>query len=220
MNNKDKHFKGQYSSEKLVCFFRRHWITVFKDFAYFLVFLVIIRYTLPNIGEIKELLRGNREMKLLFFTGFLLGTIFLHRFFVHMFNFLLNIGLITNIRIIEHKKTLFFKDSKEAIRLGQIQDIERVREGLMASVLKFGDIKIYLNSSTIVKVFCNMPNPHFHFRCINRLIEERKKLAAQEREHKKINEIKEIGEISERDINYRKIQQMTSAIHRQDNLER
>ena len=111
MNNRDKYFKGQQSNEILICFFRKHWITLAKEFLYFFIFMFIIFFTLKYIDTIQEVMRGNRELKLFFLTGFLIATFYVHRFFVKMLNYFVYIGLITNLRVIDHQKSLFFNDS-------------------------------------------------------------------------------------------------------------
>lgn len=168
MNNKDIHFKGQQSNETLICFFRHHWICLMREMAYFIIFLLIVTYTLSKIETIKDILRGNRELKLLFVVGFFLCTVYIHRFFIKMMNHFLNIRIITDMRIIDHQKTLFFSDTMDAIDMLQIQNIERIGEGLLPNLLKYGDIKIYLSASSAVRTLSHVPNDKFHFRCITR----------------------------------------------------
>ena len=167
-NNKDLHFKGQQSNETLICFFRHHCIVLIKEFLYLAIFLLIVTITLSKIGTIKEILHGNRELKLLFVTGFLIGTIYIHRFFFRLLNHFLNIGIITDLRIIDHQKTLLFKDTMDAIDMYQIQNIECIGEGILPNLLKYGDIRIYLSASSAVRTLTYIPNAKFHFRCITR----------------------------------------------------
>lgn len=168
MSNKDLYFKGQQHNETLICFFRHHWIVLIKEFLYLAIFLLIVIITLSKIGTIQDILRGNRELKLLFVTGFLIGTIYIHRFFFRMLNHFLNIRIITDLRIIDHQKTLLFKDTMDAIDMYQIQNIECIGEGLLPNLLKYGDIKIYLSASSAVRTLTYVPNAKFHFRCITR----------------------------------------------------
>jgi len=121
-------------------------------------------------------------MKLLFLIGFMVGTMYFHRFFIKLLNFFVNIGIITNLRIIDHKKTLFFHDTMDSIDMGQIQNIEKIEEGVLPAIFKFGDIKIFLNASDSVKNFSTVPNAKFHFRTINRQKEMRQlSFSTQER---------------------------------------
>lgn len=165
---RDQFFKGQQQDEKFVCFFRHHWFDLLREFIYFTIFMAFIIISLKYITEIQEFLRGNREMKIFFFAIFLGVTFYLHRFFINMIDYFTNIGIITDRRIIDHEKTLFFVDNLDSIELSQIQNIEKNENGLLPNLLEYGDIKIFLNASSTVKTFHRVPNAKFHFRCINR----------------------------------------------------
>lgn len=193
MDNLDKIFKGQQSNEEYICFFRHHWVTLVKEFIYFGIFLVIVGFVFAYANEIQNFIADSRELKLFFFTVFLAGTVFLHRFFLHFLNYFINVGIITNIRVIDHQRTLFLHDTMEAVDLAQIQNIERMGEGFFPNFLHFGDIKIFLNASDAVITFKTIPNVKFHFRCISRQKEERQNalreiLQTQQREHQNIIE--------------------------------
>lgn len=173
INNRDRYFKGQQEEEVLICFFRRHEIALFRELLFFAIFLTLVVLTFAHLDLIQEFLRGNREIKMLFYTAFLMGTIYIHRFFIRLINYYLNVVLITNMRIIDKQRTLFFRDKMDSLDMGQIQNIEKVQEGVLPNLLGFGDIKIYLNASDTVVTFNTVPNANFHFRCLNRQKEAR-----------------------------------------------
>lgn len=166
--NKDLHFKGQQANEHMICFFRHHWISLFREFIYFFIFIVTIMTIILHVSDFKSLIHDSQEFKMLFLSAFLIGTIYLHRFFMKMLNHFFSVGIITDRRIIDHKKTLFFKDTMDAVDMAQIQNIESVGEGLLPNLLKYGDIKIYLSSSAAFRTLECIPNNKFHFRCITR----------------------------------------------------
>lgn len=184
--NKDLHFKGQQANEILICFFRHHWISLLREFVYFLIFLAITTLVLLKTSDIEKIIHDSRELRFLFISGFLVGTIYIHRFFMKLFNHYLSVSIITDRRIIDHKKTLFFTDTMDAIDMNQIQNIERVGEGLLPNLLKYGDIKIYLSSSAAFRTLDCVPNDKFHFRCITRQ-KEALQQQLQERQHLGIN---------------------------------
>ncbi len=180
MNNQDQYFKGQHKNEELVCFFRHHWVTLARDMLYFTIFITVLLLTLSQIDTIKNIVRENRELKMLFFIAFILSTAYMHYFFIKMMNYFVNIGIITDMRIIDHHKTLFFIDSFDSIDMAQIQNIEKIQEGILPNLLQFGDIKLFLSASDTIKTFKNIPNPRFHFRCIYRQKESRKHMMSRE----------------------------------------
>lgn len=176
MHNQDKYFKGQHKDEEFICFFRHHWITLLKEFVYFIVFITVVSLTISNIKTLENILTNNAGIKAFFVIGFLLGTVYLHRFFIKMFNHFVDIGIITDMRIIDHKKSIFFIDTMEAIDMANIQDIERKGEGLLPNILGYGDLCVYLAASSAVKIFHRIPNAKFHFRCISRQKEIRHRM--------------------------------------------
>ncbi len=166
--NKDLHFKGQQENEVLICFFRHHWIALVREFVYFFIFVFIVFIVMMKTNDIQKIIHNSRELRLLFVSGFLIGTVYIHRFFMKMINHHLTVSIITNRRIVDHQKTLFFTDTMDAVDMAQIQNIERVGEGLLPNFLKYGDIKIYLSSSAAFRTLACVPNSKFHFRCITR----------------------------------------------------
>ncbi len=183
-DNKDKYFKGQQKNEHFICFFRHHWVDLLREFLYFSLFMGVIFFTIAEIEPIKDIMRGNRELKLLFITGWMIATVYLHHFFIKFLNWFVNIGIITDVRIIDHQKSLYFRDTLDVIDMVQIQNIEKIEQGIWPDLLKYGDIKIYLTASNTVKIFHRVPNAKFHFRCINRQKEARQSLLFKEREQK------------------------------------
>ena len=140
---------------------------------YFSIFGTIALLGMINFSKIIEILQGNYEIKLLFLTIFLTGTLYIHRFFIKLINYFVNIGIITDIRIIDHDKTIFFRDTMDSIDMSQIQNIEQVKEGIIPSLFRYGDIKVFMTASAATKTFHFVPNAKFHFRCMNRQKETR-----------------------------------------------
>ncbi|MFA6306092.1 MAG: hypothetical protein WC651_05240 [Candidatus Gracilibacteria bacterium] len=179
--NKDRFFKGQQAGEEFVCFFRHHWIELLKDIIYFLILLTLAILAISAIEKIKIMVKESTELKMLFLTCFIMGNFYLHKFFLKLMNHFVNIGIITDRRVIDHKKTIFLSDTIDSIDMAQIQNIEKIEEGLLPTILGFGDIKIYLSASDAVKTFCSVPNAKFHFRCISRQKEIRQMATLKER---------------------------------------
>jgi len=179
--HKDRFFKGQQDGEEFVCFFRHHWIGLVKDFGYFLIFLLLSVLVLMSVVKIQIMVRESQGLKLLFLFCFMLGNFYIHKFFVKMLNHFVNVGIITDRRVIDHRKTIFLTDTIDSIDMAQIQNLEKIEEGLLSSLLGFGDIKIFLSASDAVKTFQGVPNAKFHFRCISRQKEVRQMGMLKER---------------------------------------
>lgn len=168
MDNKDKYFKGQQDNENFVCFFRHHWISLLGELLYFAIYIIAVTFALINFETIRELVQETDEIRYIFFLLFALATFLLHRFFIKFFNYFICIAIITDRRILDNERTLFFHDDLDSIDMSQIQDIEMIAEGLLPNFLNYGELKIYLSATNAVKHFKAVPNAKFHFRCLNR----------------------------------------------------
>jgi hypothetical protein len=171
MNNRNLHFRGQMEDEEVMAFSRKHWATIVPDAgqilffscAVYFIFWILNKYALLDTDQI-------------FFQPLIIAAVvgcgyMIHRFFLHMIRYFLNVVIITNLRVVEIKKTIFLRDIKESIDIKKIQDVDFKLEGLIKNLLKFGDIHITLGNSE-VKTITQIPNPDFHFRLINRLKNE------------------------------------------------
>lgn len=169
-DNTNRHFKGQLATETVQCFCRKHWIVLVKDFIGFFIFIVLITITAIYFKRIFNFFSQDS-----FFSAFLafsvisVFTVYLHRFFLRLIRYFLEIMIITNYRIVFLEKSLYIKDSKDAIDLPKIQDIRKEQDGIITNLLRFGTLVITLSSTSTTKKIPFIPNPDYHFRKINSL---------------------------------------------------
>ncbi len=169
-NNTNRHFKGQLNNEVVESFCRKHWIVIVKDLIGFSIFLGLIVITGMYFKPIYDFfVQDSLAVNLLAFGLAGLFTFYIHRFFLRMINYFLEIVIITNYRIVVLKKSVYLKDSKDATDLPKIQDIMKHQDGILRNILRFGDLEITLSSSSTTKVLKNIPNPDYHFRKINKV---------------------------------------------------
>ncbi len=175
MNNKNRHFRGQMEDEEIMTFTRKHWAVLLPHVIPFVIFIcgvsvgVLLLTTYKDIITLPSLQDSLFQLLILIAIG---GSAYvIHRFFLHLINYFSNVVIITNLRIVEIKKTLFLRDTKESLDIKKIQDVQFRQEGLIKNLLKFGDLLITLGNSE-VKTILIIPNPDFHFRLLNSLKNE------------------------------------------------
>lgn len=76
--------------------------------------------------------------------------------------------IVTDSRIIDLDKTLIVRDARDAIDLSQIQDTIMKQNGLLHTILNYGDITVTLSAINVEKRFKSLPNPDYYFRKINK----------------------------------------------------
>lgn len=168
LDNTNRHFKGQQKNETVHCFCRKHWIVIFP---YLLGFVAVAILTLSLLFFwADDLARQLAPPTYRITMGILILalTFGLHRFFTKLLNYYLQIIIITNFRVIVLEQTLFFTSNRDSIDLPEIQDIVVRRDGILKTLLNYGEIIITLSSAHATKVLYCVPNPEYHFQKINK----------------------------------------------------
>jgi len=173
LGNTDKHFKGQLETETVECFFRRHWIVLVKDLLGFVVLLGVLIFTAFHYKTIYSFFsQDSLLITIMAFVVVGVFTVYIHKFFLRFIRYFLDIVIFTNYRIVILDKSLFLRNTKEAIDLQQIQDIEKEQVGVLQNLFKYGTLIIILSASSAVKKLSFVPNADFHFRKINKMKRE------------------------------------------------
>ncbi|MBU1992173.1 MAG: hypothetical protein ABID64_00215 [Nitrospirota bacterium] len=167
-NNKDKHFKGQHPQEEVEVFCRKHWIVLAGPTFLYGVFIVAFVLFLVLMKKVTFIDDESFVYQGLFIVALALATYYVNRYFVRLYNFFLNVVIVTNFRIVDLNKSLILHDTKEVIDIAKIQNVNKLQDGLFRNLLSYGQLVITLSSSSAIKNFYYIPNPNFHFRVINR----------------------------------------------------
>ncbi len=169
----DKHFKGQLDTEDVECFYRKHWVVLINNFLGFFIFMGILVFVAANFRGMHDFFASDSFfINFLAFSTVTLFTVYIHRFFLRIIRYYLDIVVVTNYRIVSIDKSLYLRDSKDAVDLPKIQDINKNQHGIMKKILKFSDLVITLSSTSTTKTLGFVPNPDYHFRKINQLKRE------------------------------------------------
>lgn len=168
LDNTNRNFKGQQKTEEVLAFCRKHWITIsFHIFSVILFGIATIAYFVIFKDFLTDLMSENLYRIFAFIIG-IITAFFLHRIFLRLLNYYLQIVIITNYRIVVLNKTLFFTDDRDAIDLPEIQDIVMHKNGIFQSILNYGQLDIILSAVNAPRILSYIPNPDYHFRKINK----------------------------------------------------
>jgi len=138
----DTKFSGMHSDEKVVFFFRHHFInTLLKLLRFILVWVpvLLVFFTFFIVG-----LRESTERKILLVL-FSVGIFFIvHGGFLIILDGFLDAVIITNKRVIHLKKSIFLNELSDETKFENIQNITAEKKGFMRNLLKYGSITFYL----------------------------------------------------------------------------
>lgn len=166
-DNKDKYFKGQQSNEELVCFFRKHFTHLFPNFGFFFLIIGIELAFAFWITKLADFISSDIIYGILYVFAVATFTVYMHKYFLRLFSHFMHVCIFTNLRVIEHDKSLILHDDHETLDVAKIQDIQKFQDGLIRNFLGYGDLLVTLSSSKATKFFKHVPNINFHYRCLS-----------------------------------------------------
>lgn len=166
-DNTNLYFKGQTKHEEVLCFTRKHWVLIVPYIVVFIILILCVALIFSYVGipEAKSYLGGDTYIVIMTIGVFSI-TFLLHHIFIKIFNYYLKVFIITNTRVIELNKTLYFVDDRDTIDLSDIQDLSMQKEGIMHTILDYGQLRIIIASLSKEKLVKYIPNPDYYFRKI------------------------------------------------------
>lgn len=154
------HFTGQRDGEEVVEIIHRHWFDILSRFIFILFFsslllsgFIFLFFLFPDFLNISQ--------KQLFL--FLENTFFL---FIWLFGFLIWIDyyfdtwIITNERIVNIEQRGLFDRHISELNFRNIQDVTTNVDGILPTILNFGDVSIQTAAEQERFMFRMVPDPY------------------------------------------------------------
>jgi membrane protein YdbS with pleckstrin-like domain len=159
-----KYFFGQHKNEKLIFFSYKHgiyfiskmWKNVFMFFSAILFFLIWFLASHEEGISFYELVHKNQTFIVFFYLWLL---IHIHVFFAHCIQYMFNIIIVSDSRVIEIRQGIFFKENIESIDLFKIQDIQGHKNGVLENLFNFGCLSCTFATIANSKNIYYLPRP-------------------------------------------------------------
>ncbi|MBT4936557.1 PH domain-containing protein [Candidatus Peregrinibacteria bacterium] len=169
-----QYFFGQHENEKLVFFSYKHWTHFLKKvwknlaifFCAFVVFSFWILYGKEAEQSLFEFIAINQALFFLFYIWFLLH---IHLFFIQCIQYIFNLIIITDARLIEVRQGIFFKENIESVDLSKIQDVQGHKNGVLENLFNFGCVSFTFATMMDPKNIHYLPRPLDFVDWLNRL---------------------------------------------------
>ncbi len=158
INESKNSFEGQERGEEIFLLLREHWI---YPISYIFIFLLEIVLPIIVINLLVSFLNISGLITLLFFLTFVWVIFVWTKLFYTLMRYTLTTYIVTNERVICNRQLGFFNRKISEIRTNRIQDIKTKINGIWATWLNFGDVKIQTAGNDTDIIFLdNIPNPH------------------------------------------------------------
>ena len=154
------HFQGQHANETVLRIIHRHWFNIVMQYIILaiLAFIVLAIFTLLPV-LLPTVTTGFPQTLLLFVQNTLLLFMWIYAFLVWV-DYYFDIWIITNERIVNIEQKGLFNRSVSELQFSRIQDVTTVVDGLIQTVLNFGNVYVQTAAETERFLFRQVPDPY------------------------------------------------------------
>ncbi|NTV55310.1 MAG: PH domain-containing protein [Candidatus Moranbacteria bacterium] len=152
-------FPGKHEEERVIAVYHRHWFDIFSH-LFLSVFLSVI--LLGGFLILPGLFPGITESPNASFFFFLQDSFLLFLWvslFLIWIDVYFDVWIITNERIVNIEQKDLFTRRVSELRFHTIQDVTSEVNGILPSILDFGDVLVQTAGESPRFIFHNIPNP-------------------------------------------------------------
>lgn len=140
-------FQGKHDNEEYDFHYYRHWIKFVLPFAimsvgYVVIFLIFTAFVQQ---EVEDALVRHTFLAICIFLTLLLHFNFLKEFYVRF----LYVVIVTDKTVHRIRKTLFFTDDHQSIHLKSVQDVKKIKHGILPNLFNYGKITLEAQETTL-----------------------------------------------------------------------
>ena len=136
------HFQGQHENETVLMVIHRHWFNIVMHLG---TIIILSIFLLGGISFLPSLFPTATTADNTLFFGFVQNTLLL---FLWLFGFLVwidyyfDVWVVTNERIVNIEQKGLFNRSISELRFSRVQDVTATVDGIVPTVLNFGDVHV------------------------------------------------------------------------------
>lgn len=150
------HFEGEEDGEKVILLVRRHPFFIIVRLVFFII-LILIPITIDAL--FLPFLHTNNILDLFFFISSVWYLFLWSGIFYSLTMYTLDVWIVTDRRIIDSLQHGFFNRTISELHLTRIQDISVQTEGIIQTILHFGDLQVQTAATEEKFKFSQIPNP-------------------------------------------------------------
>lgn len=201
MEKDELDFKGRLKYEHFQFFFRKHWVKFLQPVFFTIPLFLLILFILLIWGRL-ILLVDLFFIRAVYVHFVVVITAMLMLFFtLQIINFYFDMVVVTDVRIIIVRKTVFLKNNSDVIDLTKVQDIGVESHGLLRNYLRYGKLIITLSTAAPPITIHHVPDPHYYLEWCNRvkrehIIRRRTDRSAKDKEQSDVGYLKDIKNLT------------------------
>lgn len=148
----------RFENEEVLTVFDTHWIKYCVPIIVWIALMVCSVLLLISAGG--GVFTGTLLQKVLFASGFLLGTVSIHWFFHRVMSVSMEDIVITKQRFIYLESSLWSLEESHEINLSQVKAVDSKKRGVLQNVLRYGSVSFDTGGSDMNRrIFDRIPHP-------------------------------------------------------------
>lgn len=152
-------FPGKHAEETVIAVIHRHWFDMFSHFISGMLMGIVLLGSLVILPALYPDIASGQHAAFFFFmenTFLLFLWVYLFLIWIDVY---FDVWIITNERIVNiEQKGLFVRHISE-LRFSQVQDVTSEVEGIIPSILDYGEVFVQTAGEQTRFIFRNVPNP-------------------------------------------------------------
>lgn len=154
------HFAGQRENEEVIQVIHRHWFNILSHFLLVILLALVLFGSMVALPVFfPDFLNTQSERFFIFMENTLFMLIWLFSFMTWI-DYYFDIWIITNERIINIEQVGLFDRHISELNFSNIQDVTTTVEGIIPTVLNFGDVSIQTAGEQERFLFHMVPDPY------------------------------------------------------------
>lgn len=160
MIDPEHYFPGQEADERVFLFIRKHPLTMLGEImaGLFLTLLPVVLLAVISVGGGEPFTEPSRNFTIIALPiYYLILAVWL---FILWLLYYLDVGMVTNTRLVDIDQKSLFKRSIAELNLAWVQDVDGNRNGLLETFFDFGDVVVQTAGERTNFIFHSIPHPH------------------------------------------------------------
>ena len=154
-----QHFVGQHVNEEVLVTTRPHWIVFGSVIVTAWILLLAIPSVLALLDAFFPVLLTRPYASLVWLVAAPYGYGVWAFFFLAWLQYWLDVWIVTTERILKIEQHHLFRREVSEFRISRVQDVTVEINGFLATMLKFGDLKVFTASEESGFTFRRIPHP-------------------------------------------------------------
>ncbi len=152
-------FPGKHDQEQVIAVYHRHWFDILGNLLVPValgVVLVAVSLSIPSM--IPFLFSGENGTFFAFFENSFYLFLWLYLFLVWI-DVYFDVWIVTNERIVNVEQKDLFTRRVSELRFSRVQDVTSEVDGVIPSILNYGDVYVQTAGEQARFIFHNVPDP-------------------------------------------------------------